>query len=172
MPLRAGGPAAARTREKPDSNAIAQAADSVNLALTEVRSYLSNIEVDPEDRLSEDRRIADVHIIDHLQRLAAVVVSKDVYPGSARLQPLEQRLAGVLDKLAESAAPPSQKVCALAAEIADTYRAQRQTILQEAARAGSDPAGLLQELDTLQWLNRIAFHFCSIETHLASLAGE
>ena len=92
----------------------------MNLALTEVRAYLSDIEMDPEDRLSEARRISDVHIMDHLQRLAAVVTSEEVYPGSARLAQLEQRLSRRVGKTRRT--PPRRRlpeVCTLAGEIAD-----------------------------------------------------
>jgi phosphate:Na+ symporter len=160
--------AAARIQGRTDQKAITQATDSINLALAEVRSYLSDIEMDCEDRLSEARRISDVHIMDHLQRLAAVVAMDEVHPGSARLLGLEQRLSAVLESLGDPASPPVTEIHTLADEIAGSYRDQRRTILQQAALAGSDPTGLLRELDTLQWLNRVAYHFRRIEVHLAT----
>ncbi len=160
--------AVARIQENTDEKSITQVTDSVNLAISEILSYLSDIEMDCEDKLSEARRISDFHIMDHLQRLTAVLNLKEVHPGSPRLLGLEQRLSNVLAGLGEPTSPPTPEIHPLADGIATSYRAQRQTILQEAALAGSDPAGLLEELDTLQWLNRVAYHFSRIETHLAT----
>jgi phosphate:Na+ symporter len=166
------GIAVARIHGKPDETSISQVTNSVNHAISEVMSYLSDIEMDCEDKHSEVRRISDFHIMDHLQRLAAVVELKEVYPGSPRLLELERRLATILEPLGESTSPAMPEIQALSKEIAAAYRAQRRTILEEAALVGSDPAGLLKELDTLQWLNRVAYHFSRIETHLATATDD
>lgn len=164
--------AAARIQGRIDETSVQQAADSVNLAVTEIRSYLSAIEMNSEDRLSEARRIGDFHIMDHLQRLGAVLILKEVYPGSARLLDLEQRLASALKELGGADPAPTPVISALSAEIAGSYRAQRQTILQEAALVGSDPTEMLKVLDTLQWLNRVTYHFSRIESHLAPTSDD
>jgi hypothetical protein len=52
--------AAARLHGKSDEKAIAQATDSIYLALVEVRSYLSTVEMDSEDRASERARYPPV----------------------------------------------------------------------------------------------------------------
>ncbi len=155
-----------------DDKSVTQTTSSVNLALSEVLAYLSDIEMDCEDKASEARRISDFHIMDHLQRLASVVELKEVHPGSARLLGLERRLSKILNQLAGATSPPTQEIHSFAAETAAFHRAQRQAILQEAALAGSDPAELLKELDTLQWINRTAYHFSRIETHLASTSDD
>jgi phosphate:Na+ symporter len=163
---------AARIQGKADGDTIAQTTGSVNLALPEMRAYLSAIAMEGEDRVSDTRRISDIHIMDHLQRLTVVLEMKDVHPGSARLANLEQRLAEVLEKIGDPTAPPTPEMATLADEIAAFYRVQRRTILEKAALAGSDPAELLEELDTLQWLNRVAHHFRRIEFHLAVCSGD
>jgi phosphate:Na+ symporter len=160
--------AAARIHGTMDVAAVTHATASVNLAVEEILAYLSDIEMDCDDPVSEARRISDFHIMDHLQRLAAVVEIEEVHPGSDRLLGLEQRLATALQPLGVPFSPPTPEIRAVSGEIAEFYRAQRRTILEEAALAGSDPAGLLLELDTLQWLNRVAYHFSRIEFHLAS----
>lgn len=144
--------------------AISEISGSVDLAVTEMRKYLTLIEVPPEDQTLEARRISDVHIMDHLQRLTVAIESKNVHPGSSRLRPWEDRLKTLLESV-------SPGIPAFAKDIAVWRRTQRQTILQEAALAGSDPAELLQELDTLQWLEQIAYHLSRIESHFAMTPG-
>jgi len=155
-----------------DPAAIGKTSAEVNLAIGEMRKYLTQIEVPPEDPLSETRRISDVHIMDHLQRLATAAGSGDVHPGSERLRPWEIRLRPFLDAMiAEPMAEPGEGLGPLAAELADWRRARRKMILQEAAAAGSDPAELLRELDTLQWLDQLTYHLHRIESHLALIPG-
>ena len=101
-----------------------------------------------------------------------MVALTEVYSGSTRLLDLEQRLSQVLERLGEPTVSAMPEICDLSSEIAKSYRTQRQAILQEAALVGSDPTELLKELDTLQWLNRVAYHFCRIETHLAATSDE
>lgn len=149
-----------------DAVTTAQISDSVDRAVIEMRKYLTQIEVPAEDQTLEARRISDVHIMDHLQRLAVAVRSQNVYPGVLRLRPWEDRLKVILES-------KSGDITGFATEIAAWRRTQRQAILQTAALTGSDPDGLLQELDTLQWLDQIAYHLSRIESHfvLTSEAG-
>jgi phosphate:Na+ symporter len=163
--------AVARIDGQADGISITRVTDSVNLAISEIMSYLSGIEMDCEDKRSEARRISDFHIMDHLQRLSVVTELKEVYPGSLRLRDLERRFLEILEPLGDPTSPSTAGIHGLSEEIATAYRAQRQTLLEEAALVGSDPAELLEELDTLQWLNRVVYHFSRIETHFASTSG-
>ena len=135
-------------------------------AVVELRKYLGGIEVEAEDRVLESRRISDVHIMDHLQRLAGAVVSDEARPGLPRLKPWEERLRALL------ATPDStEPITVFSREIAGWRRTRRSEILHQAAGAGGNPSDLLEELDTLHWLDRIAYHFGRIEAHFAQPSG-
>ena len=165
--------AAGRIRNTADTGEAAKAAESVEGAIPSLRRYLSKIEVEPDDSQGEGRRISDVHIMDHLQRLASLVRSADVHPGTARLAPWEDRVARTLDGWVTTAAadtassPADGSIATLTLEISDWRRAQRKEILQAAAAGGEGAAALLRELDTIQWLDQVVYHFGRIEHHLA-----
>ena len=166
--------AAGRIRKTTEADEAAKVTESVDGAIVKFRSYLSKIEVEPDDQSSEDRRISDVHIMDHLQRLSVLMRFPNVHPGTARLSSWEERLARALEACATPASAENGKpaatsggesVASLAPEIAEWRRSQRKEILQASAASGADAAGLLQELETIQWLDQIAHHFGRIEHH-------
>ncbi len=168
--------ATGRLRKTTDVAEATKTAESVDNATTKLRSYLSKIEVDTDDQSSQDRRISDVHIMDHLRRLANLVRSPNLHPGTSRLSAYEDRLGQALDATGASASEATdapvttatgEKFGSLTAEISEWRQAQRKEILLQAALGGADAAGSLQELDTLRWLERVAYHFGRIEHHFA-----
>ena len=168
--------AAGRIRKTTEAGEAAKTTESVDRAITALRRYLSKIEVEPDDQSSEARRVSDVHIMDHLQRLSTLMRSPNMHPGTARLSSWGDRLARALDACVtpvsaendNSAAPKvAESLASLAPEIAKWRRGQRKEILQAAAAGGADAAGLLQELDTIQWLDQVAHHFGRIEHHFS-----
>jgi len=166
--------AADRIRGAATAGEAAKASEGVAGAIDSLRAYLSKIEVEPDDSRSEARRISDVHIMDHLQRLAGLVRSQDVHPGTPRIDPWENRLAFALDACVIPASdapaaplPSGTAMAPLALEISHWRRAQRKEILQAAAAGGEDADALLRDLHTIQWLDQVTYHFARIEHHLA-----
>src|SRR5262249_45347377 len=94
------GAAAGRLRNTTSAPEAARISENVGRGLSALRRYLSPIELEPEDPTMESRRISDVHIMDHLQRLAVLVPSPDTHPGTSRLASWEDRLGRVLDQYA------------------------------------------------------------------------
>ena len=169
------GAAAGRLRNITSVPEAATISESVGRGLAALRRYLSQIEMEPEDPAMESRRISNVHIMDHLQRLTALVSSTDPQPGTARLVPWEDRLGHILDLYAtksvdESASDdetPAAGMMALSEEMAAWRRRERKDILQKAALSGNEPTESLRELETVQWLDQVAYHFGRIEHHFA-----
>lgn len=147
-----------------------EVAFTVSKALASLRAYLASIEVESGDRKAENRRVSDIHIMDHLERLASAVHVKEAQFGSARLAPWEKRLSQNLNALA-GGVPLPEAPAALSAALAYARRAERPKILQAAAEAGSNPSVLLRELDTLQWIDKVAYHLARIEAHFTLHPG-
>ncbi len=162
---------AVSTRLENRAPAAEEAAAAVSRALPPLRDYLTAIAIECGDQAAETRRISDIHIMDHLARLATAVNAPDLRFGTERLAPWEHRLTQLLASLSAET-PPPESPAALSAALADTRRRERPEILQAAARAGADPASLLQELDTLHWLDRIAHHLARIDAHFTLASSD
>src|SRR5262249_24935299 len=165
------GAAAGRLRNTISPSEAAKISDSVGRGLADLRRYLSQIEMEAENPTMESHRISDVHILDHLQRLTVVVSSADVHPGIARLAPWEDRLGRALDQYAVESADESRHaelaadagMTVLSNEMAEWRRRERSEILAQAALSGNEPTESLRDLDTVQWLDQVAYHFGRIE---------
>ena len=148
----------------------------VTIALDSARSYLSGIRIAADDAASENQRINAIHIMDHLQRLAVAIDARNIRTDSPALVSWEQRLLEILRSLISENANKSgdaagEDVCAFSSELAGWRRERRATILEEAARPGADTSELLGELETVQWLDQIAYHLCRIQFHFSNLPG-
>lgn len=161
---------------EPPGHAKHREVEEVVQAIHQSRKYITSIQSEPDDSATEVRRISGIHAMDHLQRLAAAVGARDTHPGcSERVREWEERLRGVLEasraREPTEAPSPVETICGFSKEIAAWRRDERAGILERAARGGADPAVLFEELETIQWLDQIAFHCCRIEHHLAVARG-
>lgn len=156
-----------RTVEQTDLDAVKQA---VGLCM----QYLSRIRLEADDRIAEAARVNDIHILDHLQRLVLAVGNGQERLYSENLRPWSQRLGVLLQSSFREPGVTEQAsygeleggICKFSAELAKWRRQERKRILQSAATQSWEPEPLLEELETLQWMDQVAYHFCRIQVHL------
>lgn len=167
-----------RIQKSSDPAVIFKIQENIIRVISEMRVFLVGIEVDSEDTLSEARRISDFHILDHLQRLTLVIAASDVHAGSGHLLAWETRLIQILrsysdqeSELAMTKPSSAANMGTFFQDISAFRKLQRVEILREAALAGSESTRLLQELDAIQWLTQVAYHFDRMGNHFPLVLG-
>jgi phosphate:Na+ symporter len=137
-------------------------------ALDRLQEFFPQIPPVAEDEPLSQRRVAQMHAMDHLARLQVCLA----FPAGvrralddARLQPalslteavLEQGEAGLRGR---SAAPDGwmARVEGQASELVELRRQERPVILQQTAGGASAPAHALELLDAMRWLDRLGYH--------------
>ena len=147
--------------------ATVHSAAEIEQALTAIQDYLGHIPLPLENGNGlGERRVAQLHAIDHLVRLQPrlnVAPTLHACLRHPRLATARQHALRVLEMggsiLARTAPPEAlAAVEAESAALAALRRELRPLILQETAGGESAPAHSLELLDALHWLDHTAYH--------------
>jgi phosphate:Na+ symporter len=145
-------------------------------ALDRTREFLGQIPAPTGDVQLSGARLAQLHAIDHLDRLLSKLEPPPFPPeaGSGSHDLLDEGAhlaAAILERAreglsGETGAEWVAAVEALSQELAELRRGSRPRVIEEANRAGIDPVGTLALLDRLRWYDRIAYHTWRTAVHL------
>lgn len=149
---------------------------SVQAALHDARTFHGRVPpfLPPAGRVNP--RLALVHALDHLERLAEVLnsASQNAAREDSRLESVRARLRSLLETaaalLAGSGEPASLRVMeGLAAEVAALRRTGREAILDETAHGGLSPERAAALLDAVRSMDSAAYHIWRMTHHLGGL---
>ncbi len=145
-------------------------------ALDRTREFLGSIPSPSVDSQNTQSHLAQLHAIDHLERLLSKLKPPPLPPESSieTHETLETgsdlacRILTTAKQGLSGAAGPrwTDEVASLSKALADLRRESRPRLIEEASRAGIDPRGTLALIDRLRWHDRIAFHSWRTSLHL------
>lgn len=172
---------AAATRLDPNASKpldISGDLDEAEHALEEVTRFLGRVRGDDvggeQSRRTYEVHLSTLHAVDHLLRLVAAlrqVPQRSLLHEPSELRPLVEEVGRLLVLLRSWIADADQEDAAGPAEtisrgIADRRRAMRPMILQRTASGELTPAQALEQLESLQWIDKIAYHLWRSTYHL------
>jgi phosphate:Na+ symporter len=144
-------------------------------ALAESRRFLAGVQTSPEAGESYARHLSVLHAIDHLERLASAL--RDALPPATiptdpvlrrQAEGLEERLRVGAEWLQSRDEGSPRELEETSGELAGLRRDHRPMLLAETAAGGVDPDQALRILDTMRWLDRIAYHVWRAGYHLSA----
>ena len=149
----------------PPDRVVAERLGAVEDALIKTRDYLAGIRSEPESGTHGQRHVALLHSLDHMERLVEAL--RDCNHLAEVRE--ESNVHEVLDALERAAS-----ACALAIEggahiphavleveskgIAASRKQHRPGVLESAAHGGVSPARAGDILETVRWIDRLAYH--------------
>jgi phosphate:Na+ symporter len=143
-------------------------------ALDEVRRFLGGIRSSPDAGVSYRRHLSVLHAIDHLERLTGALrdpVAPAAVPTDPELTRQARRLTHRLESGAGWLAGPDERepneLHATSRELAELRRDHRPRLLAETAAGRVDPDHTLRVLDTMRWLDRVAYHVWRAAHHVS-----
>jgi len=154
----------------------ARRAAELRMALERTQAFFAKIPPASEDEPLAASRVAQLHAIDHLTRLASrLAISEDLQrqlaqpqqrPAAEYLQQLLQLVRQGL--LGRDVAGWQESVAEKAKALAALREAGRLDILQQTAVGRHSPGGALASLDALRWLERVGNHAWRAAHYLAA----
>jgi len=148
-------------------------------ALDDVRTFLARVSTGPEVGDTYERHVSVLHATDHLDRMARAL--RDAPPASTRAaltahEPIVLRASEEIGEAARllsgDAGTPVSSLVELARDLAAARREGRPRVMAEAA-SGERPLGeAVAELDTMRWVDRLAYHLWRAAEHLAPGGAE
>lgn len=163
-----------------DAASHGQAEAEIEEALTGIQEFLGRIPMPVESNSGlGERRVAQLHAIDHLLRLQPRLRVDEAMRGMLghpRLGPARAWTVKVLKAgltVMNQTAPGdwARSIEKDSAALAAWRREMRPQILQETAGGGADPASSLQLLDALHWLDHTGYHAWRICYYLGMNGG-
>lgn len=162
-----GGEAAARAQAR-------ERLQAVGGALADTRRFLEGVHAQPEARRAElDRHLGLLHALDHLERLAAAA-QEHVPWAELRAVPevaqvvtqLERALTHVREELEHGRPLTPAALEAESRAIAEARRTGRPRLLEAAARGELAVNRGAEMLETVRWVDRLAYHLWRAAEHL------
>jgi len=143
---------------------------SLEEALQVTRGYIDRIPSGPLPAGPHQRRIAAMHALDHLRRLAnrcRQIERVAQLSSDHRLRRLSRLLEAALARIPQDDLAVS---CDRMDRIRDILRDQRERyrahVVEFSARAPSSAGEALHRMDSVRWLHRVAYHFWRILHHM------
>lgn len=163
-----------------DARAMTQVVEEVSEALDETRIFLRSIPTEPRRPATYQARVNVLHAMDHLDRLVMALGQR----GSAQRASADPELVSLREKLCalllespqgDNESDANAQFAAASAELsrsfADVRRAERPNIFGAAAEGRIDQDTALRRLDSMRWLDRVAYHFARTAAYLEPPAG-
>jgi phosphate:Na+ symporter len=147
----------------------------IDAALARIQVFFAGIPHENDAQAKPALRVAQLHAIDHLMRLASRLRRVDgvrLRLADARLheatQACVQAMAVTCKALDRALAPDWIEVPAMTARDMRQRQAEgRHTVLRQTAEGHADPEDALHILDALRWLERVAHHTWRIGHYLS-----
>ncbi len=147
----------------------------LQVAADRIQRFFAQIPPEAEDEPLSSLRVGQVHAIDHLTRLLAVIEPRPQIAaglGDTRMDAARACTREILDTAQaglQSDEVPAwlELVRERAQQLADLRREERPLILEQTAGRAYDPAHALELLDAMRWLDRIGYHTMRISHYLA-----
>lgn len=151
----------------------------LSAAMDETQHFFARIPPAVEDEPLSQRRIAQLHAIDHLTRLQAHLRPEPALRralSDEQIRPLADQARELLQVGAQGlvgGAPEAwlEQVERHAAALAQQRRTARPLVLAQTAQAHADPTHALEVLDAMRWLDRVGYHTWRICHYLAGNAN-
>lgn len=149
----------------PPLEALAERLQAVDDALTQTREFLGKIRPAPHLGGQYERHVGLLHVIDHLERLTEACREKrfleqvrDHPDVAAVILALERLVKRCLTALSEDEPLPRGGLEEESKAIANLRRRSRPRLLMAAADGYLMPATGYKVLETVRWIDRLAFH--------------
>lgn len=144
-------------------------------AAERIQLFFAQIPSETEDEPLSHLRVGQVHALDHLTRLLAVIEPRpqiatalhDTRMDAARTCTREILDVAQTGLRSDEAPLWLDRVREDAAKLADLRRQERPLILEQTAGRAYDPAHALELLDAMRWLDRVGYHTLRISHYLA-----
>jgi phosphate:Na+ symporter len=144
-------------------------------ALAEVRRFLAQVRAEHESEQAHHRHVDTLHAIDHLEQLvelSAAVRLQRLAASDTSLQELRGLMiesAALALQWCESPAPGiGESTGQLAATLARGVQGRRPQVLTEAADGGIGTDEALDRLDSMRWMENVAYHLHRALAHLGA----
>lgn len=155
---------------------VETAALRVRQALQQVQDFLAKVPAPSETDAAPQLRVAQMHAVDHLNRLLSPLTPPETVRRVLHHPHLESASTLVLETLKLSIAglrgeaPDGwvRQVGQQAAAVAELRRAERPRILQETAEGAFAPSLALDLLDAMRWLDRLGYHAWRLSHYLGA----
>ncbi len=142
--------------------------EAASAALIETRKFLSLIRNESTMTSSQEYRqqVALVHIIDHLERLVKALTEEGVslyLSDHSHMQEPMQRMLELFSQIEQNLSYQDVEGLKMRAEensqiLADLRRTNRKTIFEKTVLQHADVDAAIQDVHTLHWVDRIAYH--------------
>jgi len=150
--------------------------DRLQAAVTRTRSYLGDIRTDGADPPTRAWRLAELHAIDHLGRLASrcamrhrartVRETPELAAIAASLTRAMRELEELTDDPLDSATrAATDRLAAVWRGLEDRSEPYRHRVLRQSEGGGIEAADALGRLDAIRWLRRVTYHAWRILHH-------
>jgi phosphate:Na+ symporter len=147
--------------------------DEVDAGLAQAREFLALVRSTPQSGVLYERHLALLHTLDHLDRLTEACREKsflkqvrDQHDVAAALGSLGRAADLCLEALDGALALPGDALAAQSQAIAELRRRGRPRLLMAAAGGELTPAKGSKVLETVRWIDRLAFHVWRAGHHL------
>jgi phosphate:Na+ symporter len=159
-----------QVKQKPANERVMAA----HLALSETRHFLSEVRPEGGEKLDQQRHVSVLHAIDHLRQLEETL--KEIYYAgyASQAETCQDALQLLCDTLSEvlelvksgDLQPAAEQMGQKSQHIADLRRQQRRDVLDKTALYQIEPKRAMHELESMRWLDRVAYHIWRSIYHL------
>lgn len=150
--------------------------EEANIALSESRSFLSQISDEPLATTKYDykRQVSLIHVIDHLQRILKAFEEQEtisyVYKDE-EINVLVDKMRGLLSSIGEQITYEGiddlvEQTETNSIAIADRRRKGRKSIIESTVLSQADVDDAIQTVHAIHWIDRIAYHLWRAMYHL------
>jgi phosphate:Na+ symporter len=153
--------------------AVAAGLEAVDDAIVQTREFLGQVRSSPESKTQYTRHLGLLHVLDHLERLSEACREKNFlsqvrdHPDVAAVLDAQQRAAELcLNALREHTPLPRGGLEQESRVIADVRKRSRAKLLMATAEGELMPARGSKLLETVRWIDRMAFHVWRAGHHL------
>ncbi len=151
----------------------AQPAEDLIEGLKRLQDFLREVPAIADDQPLSNRRLDQMHAIEHLTRLQARLTLPESVKRQLPLDNFQEVIAMTADILLEGAdlleTNPEASLDSLEAKatrLVNLRKNHRPKVLRESAIGSADPSSTMDQLDAMRWFDRLGYHTWRICLHL------